>query len=133
MTAPLQPWTLEIPFTQQIALLTCLRGYDASFNSKDISKQIIKHLRRAVIIDSKRVTNWNRPNIEFDQACEFFIISINAYSIHFVTHLLEASKILAIHYPDSIIREYWQSFADAIADELNMIPEPKTSINKRLK
>lgn len=128
----LQDWVLCLPPLVQSDLLKSLRGCD-TMPFPDHSKFLIKEIRKVVTRNDNN--NYSSRYFKYHGKLQEHLFKlrdyIEKYPMHFVVHLLEATKIIAYTHPDQEIRNKFAYIQQHLHNGLQANPETPAQMRTR--
>lgn len=137
MNSVLQDWVMTIPKRKQGTLVAGIRGCDG-IPKGDISKIFTRALRREILNPADPDWKTNEPAGFFDspeitqEVLDKFVHQLDHYPLHWVTHFYLAVEVVAYHYPDKKIRDFWFNIYAIIVFALHLNPEKEEDFHSRL-
>jgi hypothetical protein len=108
----LRSWVSSLPHRLQGVLVTAIRGCDGA-PKEDPSKQLSSLVRRAILNPADERESLNeRGFFGFSVARTHkdlpeFLHSMDQYPLHFVSHLMHASQVIAYGHPEWAFRRFF--------------------------
>lgn len=144
-----QDWVSALPFTQQAVLLVALRGPDGMPKETD-AKPLIHYLRGTILhpaypgyeqFAEGTIDGFMRGDYydNFTGIRDKFLMDLEKYPLHFITHLMHAAEIVGYKYRDDkdddidYVGACWQSLYVMMCRRLHLQPETKEQLDARLK
>jgi len=139
----LQDWVTELSFMQQTVLITAIRGCDLE-TKHGHTKPFVKALRGCILKSANPGTNdFMDPNYidthrhwEINLGCGRWkaCFDVGHFPMHWVSHAMHASMIIAYMHPDEVTRDWWaEHVLTHFLDQVGHLQlEPKASMIARL-
>lgn len=145
MKSVLQDWVQELSFMQQSVLICAIRGEDGKLKH-DPAKPIHRYLRRCVLMsafDGKALWGTHDPgggsftgpmpeNMNFEQACTWFLDARDGMALHYYMHFTHAVEILGYKHPDALVSARWFNFYSRLVNALHLRGELEADLDDRL-
>jgi hypothetical protein len=138
---------MERPLMQQAVLLAAVRCEDGT-PKRHPMKDMVRLLRRAVFVSSFSGKEFDDPWEDEGQGGSFskpikpeqsltsvanaFIDARDEMSLHYYSHFMHASHIIACWHPDSLNRQIFRDLYTRMVHALHLMPEPDNMMNARL-
>jgi hypothetical protein len=125
----LQDWVMTLPLREQGTLLTVVRGCDLEpkFPLDSPARQLTAALRGAFMVPAD-------PR-EVDRGPGCFMMLAHPEDLnplHWYTHVMHASEVLAYRHPDPATREVWGEVYRKLVRSLHLRPETLPEYAARL-
>lgn len=136
-TSVVKPLVSTVSWKAQTVLFSAIRGCDA-VGKNDISKKIIRKLRRAILFNAgPESSEFMTSNITEKELYEFSK-NIDAYPVHFLLHLIHASEIIGYcnngdNENDIVDKEFFMNFYLMMVKAFHMEPESYQTMKFRLR
>jgi hypothetical protein len=147
MTSVLRKWVMERPLMQQAVLMAAVRCEDGT-PKRHPMKDMVRLLRRAVFVSSFSGLEFDDPWEDEGQGGSFskplqpgqsifevtdaFIDARDEMSLHYYSHFMHASHIIACWHPDSLNRQIFRDLYNRMVNALHLSPEHDGAMNARL-
>lgn len=126
----LLPWVEVLPWRMQTVLLLALRGCDGR-PKNDISKVLVRFLRSQVLKNADPSNSFHGAGWP-TEAPALYLADLDAYPVHFVSHLMHAYEILGVFHPDETTAHYADQFYLDTCRALHVNPETPEQLRVRL-
>lgn len=130
MSSVLQEWVMKLPWKQQSVLLSGLRGPDGARcpNIKNVTRWLRNITQNNADPSHSYMMVGQLPN------CEMLEKELEYVSVHYVHHLAQAMKVVAIGVDVYVYEKYARELYEFISNELlHMKVETDDEFNERLR
>lgn len=133
----LQDWVMELPLREQGTLLTAVRGCDLTpkFPLDSLERRLVGAIRAGFMVPADPREVDSEPGCFFisEPPWEGFKFSaLGHYPLHWVSHVMHASEVLAFRHPSMQRRAQWARIYAEICRGLHVPPESFIEFEARL-
>jgi hypothetical protein len=132
----LQDWVMTLPLREQGTLLTVVRGCDLEpkFPLDSPARQLTAALRGAFMVpaDPREVDRGPGCFMMLAPPEDLKPSALGHHPLHWYTHVMHASEVLAYRHPDPATREVWGEVYRKLVRSLHLRPETLPEYAARL-
>lgn len=132
----LQDWVMVLPLREQGTLLTCVRGCDLTpkLPLDSPERWLVGALRNYFMVPA------DEREVDIEPGCffrtelppNFKASGLGHYPLHWVSHVIHASEVIAYRHPTDSVREMWLKVYHAFCKNLHMNPETFEQFKARM-
>jgi len=111
MGSVLKDWVSELPWKEQTALISAIRGHDSG--SEELTKPLVKFVRYVVLNNADKKTNFmvnDLPKVEVAKELIKQLIALDELGViseHWMHHYVNACKVITRGHPVVEVRNYF--------------------------
>jgi hypothetical protein len=138
MQSVLQDWVIELPLREQGTLLTAVRGCDLTpkYPLDSLERKLTSAIRGAFMAAADPREIDSEPGCfmlsEPPHPREFKPSKLGHYPLHWVSHVMHASEVLAYRHPDTSLRSRWTFIYSMFCLSLHVRPETEDDFSARM-